>query len=67
MPRLDGHEVTIEEKEMVIQPDKWRVYSGEGMPIRSKPSKKGDLHVQFKVSLPRRLSAEQLAIIETIL
>lgn len=37
------------------------------MPIRGKSGKFGDLHVQFKVSLPPRLTPEQLAIIEQTL
>lgn len=56
---LDGHEVSIKTSDNeVIQPDQWVVIKGKGMPIRN-GSGYGDLHVKFKVKLPKKLTPEQ--------
>ena len=63
---LDGHEVSIKTTDSeVIQPDQWTVIKGKGMPVRNGAGY-GDLHVKFKVKLPKKLNAEQQKIISTI-
>lgn len=47
---LDGHEVVIEEDD-IIQPGQVKIIEGEGMPIIDS-NEKGNLYVTFKVIIP---------------
>lgn len=48
---LDGHEVVIEEDD-IIQPGQVKIIEGEGMPIIDS-NEKGNLYVTFKVLIPQ--------------
>jgi len=49
---LDGHLVTIDRHE-VTQPFQTIVMHGEGMPIMNEENTFGDLHITFKVKMPK--------------
>mmetsp|Transcript_42450 Transcript_42450/g.68929 ORF Transcript_42450/g.68929 Transcript_42450/m.68929 type:complete len:383 (+) Transcript_42450:251-1399(+) len=55
---VDGHKVKISRKE-VTKPFQVIRIIGEGMPLASNPSRKGDLHVKVIVDFPRKLTQEQ--------
>ncbi|KAJ3287057.1 DnaJ- protein scj1 [Rhizoclosmatium sp. JEL0117] len=60
---LDGKKVTIT-RDGVTQPGFVQVVKGQGMPTHMYPSERGDLYVQYSVSLPASLTAEQKKLIE---
>lgn len=64
---LDRHKFTVKSSPgEIIQPDSWKIIPGEGMPIRGTPSEFGDMHVKFKVKLPKQLSKSQIKMLGSI-
>ncbi|KAI3881038.1 hypothetical protein MKW92_046282 [Papaver armeniacum] len=63
---LDGRTLTIPVAN-VIQPTQEETVPGEGMPLHSDPSRKGNLRVKFHIEFPTRLTAEQKAGIKRLL
>eukprot|EP00741_Cyanophora_paradoxa_P021616 tig00000241_g20865.t1 len=63
---LDGHTVELV-KESVTKPGEVMVVRGEGMPVHTTPSERGNLHVTFTVKFPEKLSEEQRTAIRSIL
>ncbi|CAI5472964.1 unnamed protein product [Closterium sp. Yama58-4] len=62
---LDGRRLEVPVTE-VISPGYEKVVAGEGMPMKE-PGKKGNLRIKFDVQFPRRLSAEQKALVKQAL
>ncbi|CAI5480650.1 unnamed protein product [Closterium sp. Yama58-4] len=62
---LDGRRLEVPVTE-VISPGYEKVVAGEGMPMKE-PGKKGNLRIKFEVQFPRRLSAEQKALVKQAL
>jgi DnaJ-class molecular chaperone len=62
---MDGREFYIESNK-ITQPNEERIVSGEGMPVHKFPSQKGDLHINFKVVLPKTLNKEEKKLISEI-
>eukprot|EP01129_Flabellula_baltica_P013556 TRINITY_DN6318_c0_g1_i1.p1 TRINITY_DN6318_c0_g1~~TRINITY_DN6318_c0_g1_i1.p1 ORF type:complete len:353 (-),score=68.31 TRINITY_DN6318_c0_g1_i1:142-1200(-) len=62
---LDGHEVTIERKE-VTKPG-YILTLPEGMPIHNDPTEKGDLYITFTVRFPESITTEQKEAFKKIL
>ena len=68
LTHLDGRKVEIKsEPKEIIQPFSVKVIKGEGMPLKNNPTKKGNLHVKFIVSVPSKLSQEQKEIAQELL
>ena len=62
---LDGREFYVESKK-ITQPNEERIITGEGMPVHKFPSQKGDLHLNFKVVLPKSLNKKEKELIKEI-
>jgi len=62
---LDHHFTEIATKE-VVQPFFVKVIKNQGMPVHNEPDTFGDLHVKFKVDLPRRLTEEDKVLLNKI-
>jgi DnaJ family protein B protein 4 len=43
----------------IISPQTRRVIAGKGMPLRTDPSKRGDLIVKFNIQFPEELPLEK--------
>ena len=62
---MDGREFYIESNK-ITQPNEERIITGEGMPVHKFPSQKGDLHIKFKVVLPKSLNKKEKELIREI-
>nr|XP_031859221.1 uncharacterized protein CI109_005417 [Kwoniella shandongensis]KAA5526293.1 hypothetical protein CI109_005417 [Kwoniella shandongensis] len=64
---LDGRGIHVTSKrgERIIQPGSVWVIKGEGMPIRGKGGRKGDMYVRFEVEFPTTDWAKALELAET--
>ncbi|XP_026434770.1 dnaJ homolog subfamily B member 13-like [Papaver somniferum] len=63
---LDGRTLRIPITN-VIHPTHEETVPGEGMPLHSDPSRKGNLRIKFHIEFPTRLTAEQKAGIKRLL
>merc|ERR1719198_307503 len=63
---LDQHEVKISRQDVTKIGEQMRV-SGEGMPKHNVPSDKGDLIVEIKIEMPKKLTNDQKEAIGQIL
>ena len=64
---VDGREIEVRnEPNEIIKPFSWMIIEGEGMPIRGNTTKKGDLHIKFKVNIPTQLSEKQKEAVRKI-
>ncbi|KAJ1982332.1 Molecular chaperone (DnaJ super) [Dimargaris cristalligena] len=61
---LDGRTLTITDDSRVVRPGQTRRISGEGMPVKNSPDRKGDLIVEFRVNFPTSLTPEQKSAIK---
>ncbi|XP_022963699.1 dnaJ homolog subfamily B member 4-like [Cucurbita moschata] len=66
VPLLGGDKMSLS-FDTIIYPGFQKVIMGQGMPIPTQPSRKGDLRIQFLVKFPSELSEEQRAEAATIL
>lgn len=64
--KLDGSKLEVKMDTVIKQGD-IRKIPGQGMPLRSDPSQKGDLYIEFHVQFPTSLTAAQKEQISKIL
>jgi len=62
---LDHHYTEIATKE-VVQPFFVKVIKDQGMPVHNEPDTFGDMHVKFKVDLPKKLTEEDKVLLNKI-
>ncbi|KAG9263073.1 hypothetical protein AMEX_G23066 [Astyanax mexicanus] len=63
---LDGRLLNIPVNE-IVHPEYSKVVPGEGMPLSSNPSTKGDLIIQFKTQYPEKLTPEKRQLLKQAL
>jgi DnaJ-class molecular chaperone len=64
---LDDHVVDINTYGSIVRYGETRTFKGEGMPVHNYPSQFGNLHVEFIVDFPRRLSETQIEQLKAVL
>ena len=64
---LDGHKFTVASSfNQITQPFSWNIIANEGMPVKNREGKFGDLHVKLMVEFPTKLSMKQKELIKQI-
>uniref|UniRef100_W5KHD6 DnaJ heat shock protein family (Hsp40) member B13 n=1 Tax=Astyanax mexicanus TaxID=7994 RepID=W5KHD6_ASTMX len=63
---LDGRLLNIPVND-IVHPEYSKVVPGEGMPLSSNPSTKGDLIIQFKTQYPEKLTPEKRQLLKQAL
>lgn len=64
--KLDGTDLEVKIDTIIRQGEIKRI-AGEGMPLRTDPSKKGDLYIEFNLLFPTSLTNDQKAQLSQIL
>lgn len=68
LTHLDGRELTVRrDRGEITRPGEMNMIQGEGMPIKGKPDKNGDLFVHLEIVYPDALSPEQLRVLREAL
>lgn len=63
---LDGKDMKLSKKKVTF-PNETKTIKGQGMPLINSETKRGDLHLKFKVTLPETLSEEEKIFIGSLL
>jgi DnaJ family protein B protein 4 len=67
LPTLDGNNIEVLIRDVVIKPGYSKVFPGRGMPIPERPGSYGDLIIKFDIQWPERINDSDRAEVKRVL